>query len=106
MTMSLEFYEITGLVELAYVANPQATIDALVCLRDDSLKRNLYIQAELIHHAAVQLTRGESLQRIVVDGSANAPAAPAESPPEPVQETVSVEQLSPEHARRGRKRRV
>jgi hypothetical protein len=85
--MSLEFYQLTRIVELAYIQDQPETIGLLLMLSEEAAKRGSTVESDIIRHAAAQLARGQSIQVIRVDGSASSftPDVPIPEPtPEPV----------------------
>jgi hypothetical protein len=100
--MSLQFYQIARIVELAYIQSQQETIGLLLSLREQVAKAGAVTEAEIIHHAAAQLARGQSVMMIQVDGSA-AELALDVPIPEPAPEPAAP---APTHVQPRRKRRV
>ena len=104
--MSLEFYQITRIVELAYIQDQRLTVGLLLMLSEEAAKRGSTVEADIIKHAAAQLARGQSIQVIRVDGSASSLVLDVPIP-EPAPEPVPAPPPAPSsNAQPRRKRRV
>lgn len=80
--MTFYFRQLTGLIELAFKQDPAATAQIVVDMLAECEARKLVMEVSIIKQAIAQLSRGQSLGVLVVDGSAEVPA------PEPAQEVA------------------
>lgn len=103
--MSLEFYQIVSIVELAWSCDQQQTLVMLLQLEAESTKLGAHTQAAVIRQAAAQLAQGQRIQVIQVDGSASgiplegllSPPAPE---PEPAAPTPAPSDVQPRRKRK------